>query len=717
MGGFRMPRKWFLIILAIVIIPVSMISWKIMEYARENKQQVVDLHQHIVHALTLNTAAYFQQLNTRLAFAPLLARTPAWGEQLNILNNALLSNNDFAGAALLDQTGHEKAKAYDTKLEFLRASVDYSHNPLFLKRQHQPAADSGPVYQREGLSFFDLVYPLENGDWLLVVVRWDSLKNLLFDQQVGKEGYIWVVEDSGRVVGDSRGAHYGEMTLPAWTFFQERIETPAPWQGEFNNPRGEASVGAGEWIQSAGWFLMSAQPQVEAYAKIKQLRRKAMFWVFMSILGMGLFAYFWVAHISRPITLLANAVADVAARDFDKLVPENFGLEEFRALGHAFNQMTQELKVYNELQVEKIIDEKTKVESLLFSILDGIVMIDDRGELLFANNPAKKWVQDVAGRGKDPEFEKAWQSLGEYPPWTDLLQPVLAKEKTQGTEEFEFPVQGRKRWARVLAQEVMTDTKRRLGIMVVIRDITQDKELDRMKEDFFNGITHDLRTPLAATIGYIGLSEMQLPEGDKELATLVGSARQSAKRALSLVETILSLARLQAGKLDMNRAPTQVQGLLKKVVADLSYQALAKKITLTWECEDPELWISVDAGLLERVIENLSGNAIKYTMEKGWVKVMGTAVPNGVEIAILDNGRGIPKEAAQKLFGKFQQVKAEDRAVGFGIGLAFSQGIVEAHNSHIEVESEVGKGSKFYFLLDRIAAPATAAKPPLPKTA
>ena len=714
-----MPRKWFLIILAIVIIPVTMVSWKILEYVRENRQQVVDLHRHIVHALSLNTGAYFQQLNTRLAFAPLLARTPGWGEQINILNNALLANNDFAGAALLDAHGHEKAKAFDTKLEFLRPALDYSSNPLFQKREYQPAADTGPVYQREGLSFFDVLYPLENGDWLLVVVRWDALKSLLFDQQVGHKGYIWVIEENGgRIVGDSLDGHYGLRTLPAWTFFQARIDEPKPWQGEYDDPSGIPSVGAGEWVQGAGWFLMSGQPQSEAYAKIKQLRRKATFWVFMSVFGMGLFAYFWVAHISRPITRLASAVSRVAARQFDEQVPENFGLEEFRALGHAFNQMTQELKVYSDLQVEKIIDEKTKVESLLFTIQDGIVMLDDRGQLLFSNGPARQWVQDVAGRGKEPTFETSWDSLGEYPPWLDLLEPVLKKEKTNASEEFEFPVQGRKRWARVMAQEVVTDTQRRLGIMVVIRDITQDKELDRMKEDFFNGITHDLRTPLAATIGYLGLTEMQVPEGDKELGTLVGSARQSAKRALSLVETILSLARLQAGKLNMNLAPTQVQALLKKITGDLTFQAMAKKITLSWECEDASLWINADSGLLERVIENLTGNAIKYTMEKGWVKVTGKAVENGIEIAITDNGRGIPKEAAQKLFGKFQQVRAEDRAVGFGIGLAFSQGIVEAHGSHIEVESEVGKGSKFFFILERCAAPAaTTGKPPLPKAA
>jgi signal transduction histidine kinase len=136
---------------------------------------------------------------------------------------------------------------------------------------------------------------------------------------------------------------------------------------------------------------------------------------------------------------------------------------------------------------------------------------------------------------------------------------------------------------------------------------------------------------------------------------------------------------------------------------------MAKKITLSFECDDPTLWMKGDQGLMERVVENLTGNAIKYTMENGWVKLVGQAVPQGIEISVVDNGRGIPAEALNKLFGKFQQVKAEDRSVGFGIGLSFSKGIVEAHGSTINVVSEVGKGSNFSFILERVAAPAQSA--------
>jgi signal transduction histidine kinase/HAMP domain-containing protein len=698
-------NRWFLVILAIVVIPVTMTCIKIIQYTQESKGQVYELHHHIVSALNQNTSTYFQQLNMRLAFAPLLARTREWGEQISILNNALLSNSDFACVALLNSQGKELAKAYDSKIAEFRSPLNLAGNKLFLEVKQHRQADTGSVYEREGKSYFDILYPLENQTWMYVSIRWEALKKMFFDQQVGKAGYIWILDTQGVIVGDSQNKSVGKSYLTSWRFFEKRLEEKEPWNGEFTDPEGIPSVGAAHWNESAGWFVLSAQPQSEAYAKIATLKRQGFFWVAISFLGIGLFGYFWLHHISSPITKLAAGVVNVAKREFNVKVPENFGLEEFRALGKAFNQMTQELQVYNAMQVEKIVDEKTKVEALLFSIQDGIFMISEQGELLFANNPAKQWTVDVAGHGK-AAFEKAWVSLQEYPPWLELLQPVIARQKLGDSAEFEFPVKGRSRWAKILAQQVLTEDRREIGIMVIIHDVTQDKELDKMKEDFFNGITHDLRTPLAATIGYLGLGEIQVPEDNAELGTLVGSAKQSAKRALSLVETILSLARLQAGKLAINPVPVQAKALIGKIANDLSFQAAAKKITLTAECEDPTLWVQADQSLMERVVENLTGNAIKYTMEKGWVKITARLAAEGVEIAIQDNGRGIPPEALQKLFGKFEQVKSEDRAVGFGIGLSFSKGIVEAHGSDIQVDSTVGKGSKFFFILERVAAPA-----------
>jgi len=282
-----------------------------------------------------------------------LARTHMWGEQVAILNNALMSNSDFACVALLDASGHEKAKAFLSAFPDLGKTLDYSRNPLFLKVKESRTADTGAVYERGGQSFFDILYPLENNSWMLVSVRWESLKKLLFDQQVGVKGYVWLVDETGRVIGDSLQQHVGERTLPRWTFFQQRIDDNTAWEGEFTDPYGIESVGAGQWVTGAGWFVLSAQPQSEAYATIRQLRREAFLWMFCSFLGMGVFGYFWVKHISFPITRLAAGVRSVAHRRFDDKIPEDFGLDEFRALGQAFNQMMKELKAFEACRWKK----------------------------------------------------------------------------------------------------------------------------------------------------------------------------------------------------------------------------------------------------------------------------------------------------------------------------------------------------------------------------
>src|SRR5260221_2820135 len=137
-----MRNRWFIIILAIVVIPVTMTCVKIVQYAQESKEQVYDLHRHIVNALSLNTTTYFQQLNMRLAFAPLLARTRQWGEQVSILNNALLSNPDFACVALLSSGGKELAKAFNTKHQHFVAPLDVSKKELFWRGAAARHADT-----------------------------------------------------------------------------------------------------------------------------------------------------------------------------------------------------------------------------------------------------------------------------------------------------------------------------------------------------------------------------------------------------------------------------------------------------------------------------------------------------------------------------------------------------------------------------------------------
>ena len=507
----------------------------------------------------------------RMAFAPLLVRSPQlvrfkW--RFSTAKTRCSGLHDFACVALLDANGHEHTKAYDSTLSYLNAPIDYSRNPLFLKDVPQThAAHTGTVYVRNGQSFFDVLYPLENGQWMLTSVRWDSLKKVIFDQQVGLKGYIWLVDDTGQIIGGLASNHFsGDAVRPAAGLSSPtRKDDPPPCgiAGRVQrSATGVPSVGAGQWIEGSGWFALIRPAAVGSLRQNQTASRERLFLDVLQRRRDGRFRLF----LGAPYQLSHYAAGGAwcAERDAAEIWKTRCrkisGSKNSAPLGKAFNQMTRELKAFEALQVEKIIEEKTTIQSLLLSIRRRHCD-DRRGRPINLcerasprNGRARMWPDE----GKTISRNHG-NRLREYPPWMDTLQPVIDNQKQSTSEEFEFPVEGRARWARVLAQQVLTDSGRRIGVMVVLRDITQEKELERMKEDFFNGITHDLRTPLAATIGYLGLSEMQVPESEAELSKLVSSARASAKRALSLVETILSLARLQAGKLNLNRVPVPAQ--------------------------------------------------------------------------------------------------------------------------------------------------------------
>ena len=119
----------------------------------------------------------------------------------------------------LDAKGKELGKAFDSKLHDFVAPLDLSQNKLFHESAADRHADTGAVYERGGQSFFDILYPLENGDWMYVSVRWDSLKKVLFDQQVGKRGFIWLIDESGTIVGDSQERAQRPIRVAQLAFF------------------------------------------------------------------------------------------------------------------------------------------------------------------------------------------------------------------------------------------------------------------------------------------------------------------------------------------------------------------------------------------------------------------------------------------------------------------------------------------------------------------
>ena len=250
------------------------------------------------------------------------------------------------------------------------------------------------------------------------------------------------------------------------------------------------------------------------------------------------------------------------------------------------------------------------------------------------------------------------------------------------------------------------DFKRFVG---VIRDVTEQKKADRLRDDFIATLTHDLRTPLLAAIqtlkffldGAVGDLE------DKQ-KLLLATMQKSNEDLLGLVNALLEVYRYDAEKLVLNKTDFNIYELAMHVYNELKPLSDSKNIEFKIECENQDIEINADKSELRRVICNLCGNAINYTPEKGLVVITIKQESNDLIFSVSDTGCGIPQEDIPNMFQRFSQGTSKKRSAGTGLGLYLSRQIIESHGGKIWLESKVNKGSEFSFILTDVVKVGSA---------
>ena len=236
----------------------------------------------------------------------------------------------------------------------------------------------------------------------------------------------------------------------------------------------------------------------------------------------------------------------------------------------------------------------------------------------------------------------------------------------------------------------------------VVRDIVEQKELERIKSDFVTIVSHELRTPLTSIRSALSLVSSELSEDmPSDAREMLHIAETNTDRLIRLVNDILDLEKIQYQKFDLNIRHLNAKALVKNAVAELGPMARQSRISLSFDVP-AGLEFEGDRDRLSQVITNLLGNAIKFSNSGESVEVYAALNGNGqVRFAVRDHGPGIHWEHFPKLFGKYQQLGAPKNLVkhGAGLGLAISKAIVEQHGGEIGVESQIGQGSEFFFLL------------------
>jgi signal transduction histidine kinase len=330
---------------------------------------------------------------------------------------------------------------------------------------------------------------------------------------------------------------------------------------------------------------------------------------------------------------------------------------------------------------------------------DGIMLIDNNGNRVLINAPLERLAQDLTGMSvTEVNAELGPKGIAALMVDPDAYTAALARIDADPDEETfdEFESTATKRSFTRTTTPVSDDRGERIGRITVVREVTAERQAERLKNDLMATVSHELRTPLASVVGFTEL----LIEREHDAATRADYLRTihtEAQRLSALISEFLDLQRIEDGKLDLALDPFELDVLLGEQVA--LYAGQSNDHTL--ELDLPELSL-VGLGARDRiaqVVGNLISNAIKYSPDGGPVKVEGSQRNGTVAVIVTDCGLGVPAEQQPRLFEKFFRVDTHDtrRIGGTGLGLALSREIVELHGGRIGFESVETQGSRFWF--------------------
>ena len=305
--------------------------------------------------------------------------------------------------------------------------------------------------------------------------------------------------------------------------------------------------------------------------------------------------------------------------------------------------------------------------------------------------------------GEFPRTIEAWEGII-HPDDHDRVMATLGQHlKTRAPHVEEYRVRRKDR-----TFGYWTDKGNAYKMIGVCTDITERKqveeveqELMRMKDDFVASVSHELRTPLASIKGFLDLlrkGKVQDPIIQQEFLT---RAAQDVDRLIPVVDDLLDPSKLEAGRLELEPAVVDVSALIAEVLQSLAGLAGEKAIAMTYTTPKTPLIVKADRRRLRQVLVNLVGNAIKFSEAHRPILITGEMANNLVTIKVMDQGPGIAVEGQQRLFDRFCQVGSPSKRTshGTGLGLYLSKELIEAQGGHIGVESEIGKGSTFFFVL------------------
>ena len=356
-------------------------------------------------------------------------------------------------------------------------------------------------------------------------------------------------------------------------------------------------------------------------------------------------------------------------------------------------QVQIEMENFQRHQQQTTTDAKAQQQVLFNSMLEGLLLLDRNRRIYLANRAFK----NLFGIKTELRGKTIMEALRVR----ELAEIVERVEGEGQMFDYELKLPDlSERWLQVNAAAISNSAGEREGTILVFHDLTRLKQLERTREEFVANVSHELRTPLSLIKGYVETlldGARNNPEVAERFLKII---ERNAQRLDLLIQDLLTISALEAGRVKLNLQTVELRPLVEKVLGDLKPPADNKSISFVNQL--PDLIATADVGRLEQVFANLVDNAIKYGRTQGTVTIGGGKTEDGrIEVFVQDDGPGIPPESLDRIFERFYRVdKARSREQGgTGLGLSIVKHIVQNHGGKVWVKSEPGKGATFFFTL------------------
>lgn len=410
------------------------------------------------------------------------------------------------------------------------------------------------------------------------------------------------------------------------------------------------------------------------------------------------------SSIANPITVLTDSIKQIAAQNYSKRVHFQSN-SEFGELAKSFNVMAQKLEEYNNSNLAKLMMEKKRIETLINNMHDPVIGLDENLNVVFANKEAV----NISGLSNAEFVGKSALEIAVHNDLVrTLIHDIVDGEQKNGQKKTPIKIYSankesyfEKETLRILITPTGDVNSKLVGHVVLLRNVTNYKELDFAKTNFIATVSHEFKTPISSMKMSLELLENnQVGKLNDEQKNLVESIKDDANRLLKITGELLNMTQVESGNIQLAISYIDPKDILLYAINAVKTQAEQKQIEFEINCPEDVPFVKADIEKTTWVLVNLMSNAIRYSYENSTVYLTVSTIGNHVSFSVKDMGQGIAPEYIEKIFERYFRVPGTKKD-GTGLGLAISKEFIEAQGGQITVSSEYGAGSDFTFTLNK----------------